>query len=107
MVALALGSLAVGSLSGCAALVDLPPVAAVARALRIASAATSHTLCASTFFSGLDPEQVWQREVRPEPGMGLVAGALDWQMDTQRRAVRTSLAGRVASRAVFRPGEGC
>ena len=104
---LAPGALALELLSGCAALAQLPPLPSVARALRIASAATSHTLCASTFISGMDSGLVWQHEVRPEPGMGLVVWALRWQVDMQRREVRTTLAGIAASRAVFRPGEGC
>ena len=95
------------SLGGCAGPGGSSPWPSLPRALRIASAATSHTLCASTFISGQDPDQVWQHEVRPEPGMGLVAWALRWQVDTQRREVRTTLAGIAASRAVFRPGEGC
>lgn len=99
--------MAAWQLGGCSALADLPPLPSVPRALRIASAATSHTLCASTFISGQDPDQVWQHEVRPEPGMGLVAWALRWQVDAQRREVRTTLAGIAASRAVLRPGEGC
>jgi len=92
--------LAGAALGGCAD-VSLP------RALRIASGATSQALCSGVFISGLDAGQVYQREVRPEPGMGLVAWALDYQVDPARREVRTTLAGGVARRAVFRDGEGC
>jgi len=87
-------------LAGCAEL-SLP------RALRIASGATSFTLCSSVFIAGQDADAVYRDEVRPEPGMGLVAWALDYQVDRQRREVHTRLAGRVDRRAVFRDGEGC
>ena len=92
-------SVAIG-LSGCA---DL----SVPRALRIASAATSHTLCSSTFISGLPADQAWREEVRPEPGMGLIAWGMRYHVDGQRQEVNTTIAGFSHSRAVYRPGEGC
>ena len=107
---LAAVALTAGLLGGCAepgGSSPWPSLPSLPRALRISSAATSHALCAGTFISGQSPDQVWQHEVRPEPGMGLVAWALRWQVDTQRREVRTTLASLAASRAVFRPGEGC
>lgn len=88
------------ALSGCA---DSPP----ARALRIASASTSMTLCTSAFVSGMDPDQAFRDEVREEPGMGWVSWALRYRVDREQRAASTTIASTAASRAVYREGLGC
>ena len=70
-------------LSGCA---DSAP----ARALRIASASTSMTLCTAAFVSGMNPDLAWRDEVRGEPGMGWVSWALHYDVDRDHQEVRTS-----------------
>lgn len=75
--------------------------------LREASAATSQTLCSAVFVSGLDPDQVFREQLRPEPGMGLVAWALRYTVDDRQREVRTRIAGTVERTAAFRAGRGC
>lgn len=99
--------LAIGLTAPALADQSLPAIPSLSRALRIASGATSHTLCAGVFISGLPAEQVWQQETRPEPGMGLVAWLMDHQVDLAAREVRSTVAGGVARRAVFRDGLGC
>jgi CubicO group peptidase (beta-lactamase class C family) len=87
-------------LCGCA---DSAPV----RALRIASASTSMTLCTAAFVSGIDPERSFRMEVAPAPGMGWVRWALHYDVDRDARAVRSAIGGAFESRARYREGLGC
>jgi CubicO group peptidase (beta-lactamase class C family) len=77
------------------------------RLLQEASNATSQTVCTGVFVSGLAPDAVFDRELRPEPGMGAIAWSLRYDVDRARREVRTRLAGRFASRSTFEDGRGC
>jgi CubicO group peptidase (beta-lactamase class C family) len=95
--------LAVALLQGCAQL--SPP--AVSRAIKISTASTSLTLCTHAFVSGLDPDRAYRDEVRPAPGMGLVAWALRYQVDRERKEVQTTVLGGAQSRYVYREGLGC
>jgi CubicO group peptidase (beta-lactamase class C family) len=88
------------ALSACA---ELQP----ARAIRIATGSTSHALCSGLFISGRDPQQTWLEEMRPQPGMGLIAWGMRFDVDRGRREVRTSFAGLAESRAVYRDALGC
>jgi CubicO group peptidase (beta-lactamase class C family) len=72
-----------------------------------ASGAVSQTLCSKVFVSGLSPEVVFREHLRPEPGMGLIAGAIRYDVDHEAREVRTRIGGRFATRAVFAEGRGC
>ncbi|HUP06184.1 MAG TPA: serine hydrolase [Caldimonas sp.] len=87
-------------LCGCA---DSQP----ARALRIASASTSMTLCTAAFVSGVSPQRAFDMEVAPGPGMRWLAWAVRYEVDRQHRAVSSSLGGAFESRAIHRPGLGC
>ena len=88
------------ALAGCA-------VGQPARALRIATASTSHTLCSGLFVSGRDPAQTYLEEMRPEPGMGLIDWGLRYRVDRERREVTATFAGAFDARAVYRDGFGC
>lgn len=75
--------------------------------LREASGAVSQTLCSKVFVSGLDPDVVFREHLRPEPGMGLIAGAIRYDVDRDAREVRTRVGGRFATRSVYAEGRGC
>lgn len=75
--------------------------------LREASGAVSQTLCSKTFVSGLDPATIYREQLRPEPGMFLVAWAMQYDIDRDKREVTTRIAGGYERRSVFREGRGC
>lgn len=77
------------------------------RALRVATGVAAHDLCSETFVSGLDPDQVFAESLAPRPGFGFVSWTMLVNVDRERREVRTSLAGLLSSRAVYREGWGC
>ena len=75
--------------------------------VREAAGSTSQTLCSGAFVSGLDPDTVFREQLRPEPGMALVDWALKYEVDRDRREVRTRIAGSFERRSVYRAGRGC
>ena len=75
--------------------------------IQLASGATSQNVCSKTFVSGVKPEEVYAEDMRPEPGMGLIAWALHFDVDRVRRDVRTTVFGGFESRSVYREGYGC
>lgn len=75
--------------------------------LRIASGSISQNICSKTFVSGLPPDEIFDQDLRPEPGMGLIAWALRYDVDRTQREVRTTVAGLFASRSIYRDGYGC
>lgn len=77
------------------------------RAMRVATGVAAHDLCSETFVSGLDPKQVFDESLKPRPGFHLVGWSMRYTIDRERREVRASLAGTLASRALHRPGAGC
>ena len=77
------------------------------QALRVATGVAAHDLCSETFVSGLDPDRVFAESLAPRPGFGLVSWTMFVNVDRERREVRTSLAGLLSSRAVYREGWGC
>lgn len=76
-------------------------------AVQVASSGVSQTLCSAIFISGRDPDQTFREELRPQPGMGLIAWALHYDVDRTHREVHTTVAGGFASRSVYRDGMGC
>jgi CubicO group peptidase (beta-lactamase class C family) len=77
------------------------------RAVRVGTGLISHTLCSSVFVSGLDPDQVYAEALQPTLGMGRLASAIRYTVDTTRGEVRATILGVFASRAVYRAGRGC
>jgi CubicO group peptidase (beta-lactamase class C family) len=82
---------------------QFPPI----RAMRIASASTSQTLCNAAFISKTDPDQAYQEEVRPAGGMSLIAWALHYEVDRGKQLVTTSIGLGAKSRALFNQDYGC
>jgi CubicO group peptidase (beta-lactamase class C family) len=91
------------------ALVALAALSAgcVSSQLHVVSGMVSHTLCAEVFVTGLTPERAYEESIAGHSGMELVGTSLDYVVDAERRQVSTTIAGRFASRAVYRPGLGC
>jgi hypothetical protein len=77
------------------------------RAIHIATASTSHALCAGVFISGRDADETYREEMRPEPGMGLLDWGLRYRVDRERREVRTRFVGGFEGHAIYRDGRGC
>jgi hypothetical protein len=75
--------------------------------LKEATGRVSQTLCSKTFVAGLAPDDVYAEHLRPEPGMGLISWAIDYDVDRDARDVRTSVFGVIRSRAVHTDGRGC
>jgi hypothetical protein len=82
-----------GLLSACS---SFPP----GRAIQVASADVSQTLCSGVFVSGRDPEQTYREEKRPEGGRGLIDWATRYTVDRHKREVSTTVGGAFASRSV-------
>jgi CubicO group peptidase (beta-lactamase class C family) len=82
-----------------------PP--AIQRAVQIASASTSQTLCTAAFVSGMDPATAYLEEIRPSGGFGLIAWALKYDVDHDRKEVTTTVFGAARRRAAYREGLGC
>jgi hypothetical protein len=73
----------------------------------VATGLVSHALCSDTFVSGLDPAQVATETLPGMPGVRRLLPLLRHRVDRTRHEVSASVAGLVASRAVYRPGMGC
>jgi len=74
---------------------------------RVATGFVSHTLCSAAFVSRVNPDQVYAETLEAMPGVGLIAWALDYQIDREARQVTTTLLGGGQSRAIYREGLGC
>jgi len=72
-----------------------------------AAGTTSQTLCTKVFVSGLDPDDVFNEHLLPEPGMRLIAWAITRDVDRTHREVRTRIAGLFPRRSVYAEGRGC
>jgi CubicO group peptidase (beta-lactamase class C family) len=83
-----------------AALVESP-----ARVAGVPVHFASHQLCSATFVADLDPTEFYNEAIRPK--LGPIGAVLQYEVDRQRREVRTSLAGLVHSRAIYDGPFGC
>ena len=79
----------------------------IASLLKIASGSTSQNVCSATFVSGLDADRVYLEDVRGEPGMGLIAWALNYNVDPNAHRVSTTIFGLFATSSSFQEGYGC
>src|SRR5262245_35703112 len=66
---------------------------------------TSHLLCSATFVAGMDPTEFYNEAIKPK--LGPIRVLLRYEVDQQRREVRTHLAGLLHSRAVDDGPFGC
>src|SRR5262245_47903800 len=76
-----------------------------ARAAGVPVHFTSHQLCSATFVAGMDPTEYYDEAIKPK--LGPVGAFLRYEVDWQRREVRTHFAGVVHSRAVHDGPFGC
>jgi CubicO group peptidase (beta-lactamase class C family) len=74
---------------------------------RVATGFVSRTICSAAFVSGVNPDEVYAETLEAMPGVGLIAWALDYQIDREARQVTTTLLGGGQSRAIYREGLGC
>jgi CubicO group peptidase (beta-lactamase class C family) len=77
------------------------------RDARIATAYISHTLCTAAFVSGLDPDRVYEEEIRPIPDLALYDLFLWHDIDRGNHVVEATLAGAFRSAAEYRGDLGC
>jgi CubicO group peptidase (beta-lactamase class C family) len=74
---------------------------------RVATGFVAHILCSAAFVSGVDPDEVYADTMDAMPGVGLIAWALVYRIERDRKEVTTTLLGGGRSRAVYRDGLGC
>ncbi len=77
------------------------------RALLVATGVVSQTLCSGVFVSGLNPNQLFDEVLKPNPGIRRLAKQLTYQIDRSRRQVATTWAGGFESVSIYRDGLGC
>ncbi len=77
------------------------------RAIRVASAFVSQTVCSAVFVSRLDADHHYAAVLRPMGKLSLLDPVLRFRVDTSRQDVSTSVAGLFRSRAVYRANAGC
>lgn len=93
-------SVAIGALAGCSSF-------SPGHGLKVATAGVSQTLCSAVFVSGRDVDQAYREEMQPQGGMWMIDWGLRYELDRDRREVRTRVYGAYPSRAVYRDGMGC
>ena len=76
------------------------------RALRVATSAVADAVCAKTFVSGLDPQDVFA-ETMNRPGIRRLRWLMGYQLDRAAETVDVSVIGLFGSRAAFHDGFGC
>ncbi len=76
------------------------------RAIRVATGVVAHNVCSKTFVSGLDPQTVFTETIARD-GLRRLRHLLRFQVDRAARTVDASVAGLLASHAVFHDGLGC
>jgi CubicO group peptidase (beta-lactamase class C family) len=80
-------------------------VATKKEAIQVGSNSVSRSLCAAAFTSHVDPDRMFREEQMPT--MRVIAWAVRYDVDRERREVHTSVLGGFGSRAVYRDGLGC
>src|SRR5699024_1797088 len=75
------------------------------RALRIAAASTSKTLCSATFVSGSSADQVFQEELHPQ--MRSIGWGVRYHVGRKRKRVVSRVLGLFTTRALYHPVYGC
>jgi CubicO group peptidase (beta-lactamase class C family) len=75
------------------------------RAAAVPAHFTSHQLCSATFVAEMDPTEFYNEAIKPK--LGPIGALLRYEIDRQRREVRTSFAGLVYSRAIYDGPFGC
>jgi hypothetical protein len=76
------------------------------RAIRVATGVVAHNVCSKTFVSGLDPKTVFTETIARD-GLRRLRHVLRFHVDRTTRTVDASVAGLLASHAVFHDGLGC
>jgi len=76
------------------------------RAIRVATGVVAHNVCSKTFVSGLDPQTVFS-ETMERDGLRRLRHLLTFHVDRAAKTVDASVAGLLASHAVFHDGLGC
>src|SRR3954454_8402794 len=74
---------------------------------KIATGFVANILCSETFVSGQQPERIFRETTAAMPGAGLIAWALNYQVDRARKDATVTFLGFGRSHAVFREGFGC
>ncbi len=77
------------------------------QAVHVGTASISQALCEEVFIAGLDPQRVYDEEVRPRGELKPLMKHLSYEIDAQRQEVVTRWAGHFASVARNRQGYGC
>ncbi|WP_375414285.1 serine hydrolase domain-containing protein [uncultured Bradyrhizobium sp.] len=72
----------------------------------MATGVVAHNVCAKTFVSGLDPQQVFAETMERE-GLRRLKWAMTYRTDRDQNIVNASVAGLFGSRAAFHNGLGC
>jgi len=77
------------------------------RALRVATGAVAHDLCAAAFVQQIDPDRVFAESLRPRAGLERIAGLIRYRVDRAAGLVDVSVSGVAHMRAAHQPGWGC
>jgi CubicO group peptidase (beta-lactamase class C family) len=67
----------------------------------------ANTLCSAAFVSRVNSEEVYAETLSVMPGVRLIAWALDYRIDRDRKQATATLLGGAQSRVVYREGLGC
>jgi CubicO group peptidase (beta-lactamase class C family) len=76
------------------------------RAIRVATGVVAHNVCTKAFVSGLDPQTIFSETVARD-GLRRLRYLLTFHIDRPAKSVDASVAGLLASHAVFHDGFGC
>jgi CubicO group peptidase (beta-lactamase class C family) len=73
----------------------------------VATGFVVNTLCSAAFVSRVNSDEVYAETLSVMPGVRLIAWALDYRIDRDRKQATATLLGGAQSRAVYREGLGC